>query len=288
MKKGIVMFEGPRVTREQSMNALRPPAKSRVDQHAERGAFTTALRQSTEAIHNEVETANRVNGIIAGTVEPVSKSLLGKKEISQNEYDRRRDQYQRAYVASLHASFGFERAFEVILDESDQGRALYATLGFRPTYPLASALIERDLQAFGEVPMKLIPDFPPMLSDAERIGALYVRIGSRMGGLVIAHHVNGALDLDETNGASFYRSLRDGSSADFRQFRLAVDAYSDDQDTIALACVSANAVFRTVGDWQKTVYEQLVPDLLDLGVQLQKGTHGGIVQRLVNFFVRED
>ena len=110
------------------------------------------------------------------------------------------------YVSVLRRMYGMVSAWERLC-ERDGPRWMQPMLKERQR----RALLEEDLRVLGselpgsELPNGGAPRLPEFASDAEFLGAMYVMEGSRLGGLMIAKHVEGVLGLEAGRGDAYFR-----------------------------------------------------------------------------------
>ena len=227
-----------------------------------RGSLTTALKTDTRSAHEDVEEGNRVNQILAGKRDPVRPGQLARGELSADAYATRQEQYREVYIAALKAQYGFERALEETLDSSPFGTIVYQAIQHSPPKQKASDLIAADLKALGHEPPEELMPLPDYGSIPEALGALYVRMGSRMGGMIIAKNAAVSLGIDDSSGAHYYGMYGANTLKEFTAFLKALDTYTDAPEDIDAAVRSANNTFRAVGIWQQHVYEQELPEVV--------------------------
>ncbi len=105
------------------------------------------------------------------------------------------------YVAVLRRMYGMVAAWERLC-ERDGPRWMQPMMKERQR----RALLEEDLRNLGsELPDGDAPRLPEFGSDAQFLGAMYVMEGSRLGGLMIAKHVEGVLGLEAGRGDAYFR-----------------------------------------------------------------------------------
>jgi heme oxygenase len=106
------------------------------------------------------------------------------------------------YIATLVAFYRFYQSLEPKLERFD-----FSPFGYDFFKRRRLPLLENDLQALGFSELRDIPiwsGLPNLETIAEGFGCLYVVEGSSLGGQVILRHLRSKLNLDESNGASFF------------------------------------------------------------------------------------
>ena len=112
-------------------------------------------------------------------------------------------------------------------------------------------LLQRDLAWFGVTEEdKRRPTLPEMTDLPSLFGAMYVMEGSRLGGQLIARHVETALHLTDGQGSSFFRGHGSQTGQMWKEFceMLKLRVPDDKTDNVVL---SAKAMFRTFGTWMQ-------------------------------------
>ncbi|MCB0333645.1 MAG: biliverdin-producing heme oxygenase [Bdellovibrionales bacterium] len=249
------------------IQSLRIPPKTKLSVSTTSGRYkrlllTSSLKRDTLSAHAEIENGSLINQILAGKREPARRSLVTSGKISQQEFERRTKQFKKVYIAALQAQYGFELALENALDKSLLGKKVRAALALPDPDTYASQFIEVDMQVLGQAPLFTKMELPEYRTIPEAIGGLYVRIGSRMGGLIIAKNVRQILGIDATSGAQFYGLYGKDTNLVFAEFLKGADSYTQDPSDIHTAVSFANKTFRTVGLWQQRVYTQEIPEIV--------------------------
>jgi heme oxygenase len=110
-------------------------------------------------------------------------------------------------------------------------------------------LLERDLDALNagcnEPASCNLPDFP---NRAQLLGAMYVMEGSRLGGQIIARHVEDVLHLTFGEGTAYFRGFGDGTGPMWKEFinYLNTEVPNDQTDEVI---VGAKKMFAAFGTW---------------------------------------
>ena len=117
--------------------------------------------------------------------------------------------YQKA-IAGLHASFAVtEKAIQKNLNPEQQSQWQFQS---------SVSKLQADLQ---NLKIKNEPNAPAFSldSEAQAIGAIYVLLGSSLGGAMIAKHLAHHLQLDESSGLAFYGSSHEAHPR-WREFKM--------------------------------------------------------------------
>ena len=250
----------------------------------QRGALTQALRDRTQRAHRSVEDGNDINRLLAGKVNPVREELVQNQSITQDEYAQRREEFLEVYKAALIASYGFEKALEEALDDSPLGKSVKEKLGMKEESPRASERIAKDLTILGAEIPKENAVVPTLSTEAEIVGALYVRLGSRKGGLIIAKSVNKSLGIDGESGLDFFGYLGRDTNKTFSTFLKGADTLVTEPSEIDSAVDGAIKLFEAVGKWQHKSYQEAIPDLYKKHSPSRLKKLG---RNIRNFFVQE-
>ena len=157
-------------------------------------------------------------------------------------HDLERDQY----AAVLFRLLGFVEAWE-------------RTVRFRIPDALEpwvaerdrAALLKQDLCDLGitntDVSHLELPGFDNL---AEFMGAMYVVEGSRLGGQLIARHVEAVLGLGHGVGSRFFRGFGDETGSRWREFLQVLEQQVSEQETSS-AIRGAKKMFGAFGRWMR-------------------------------------
>lgn len=150
------------------------------------------------------------------------------------------------YVAVLRRMYGLVAAWESFCERSGPGW-MQTLMGERQR----RGLLEEDLRVLGsELPEGGLPRLPEFRGDAEFLGAMYVMEGSRLGGLVIAKHVEDVLGLEAGRGDSYFRGGGGQTAAMWREvLEVLRTRVPDDQADCVIA--AARRMFQSFGDWMR-------------------------------------
>ena len=174
------------------------------------------LRQATAALHKEIE---------------------AKLDLVAPSMDR--------YRLLLQAFYGFHAPLEAQLASAPPAR------GF--AWPARAALLERDLRAVGASTSAIgrLPrceNLPPLESDAQRAGCLYVIEGACLGGQVIARGLQQRLGLGPASGAAFFVGEGAGTAARWSRVVEWIDglvtAGAPPEEVVESACATFRALLR--------------------------------------------
>ncbi|KAA6456014.1 biliverdin-producing heme oxygenase [Acidobacteria bacterium AB60] len=112
-------------------------------------------------------------------------------------------------------------------------------------------LLRRDLEDLGvvgkDVPQPRLPAFENL---AEMLGAMYVMEGSRLGGQLIARHVEAVLGLHEGAGSRFFRGFGEETGARWKEFLGVLATEVAEEETLS-AIRGAKKMFGAFGGWMR-------------------------------------
>lgn len=153
------------------------------------------------------------------------------------------------YQEVLQRFYGFYRPLEPLLEErlTFLSMNLDVKINLKIDYAKRrkTGLLESDLRRLGASEkdlnvLPLCPRIPRLATPAQVLGCLYVLEGATLGGQIIARYLQNALELNASNGASFFSSYGSEVGHMWREFGAAVTAYSqtheEDDSIIAAAC----------------------------------------------------
>ena len=111
------------------------------------------------------------------------------------------------------------------------------------------ALLDRDLLVLGRVPPDGDrPEMPTLNGDAALLGAAYVMEGSRLGGQLIARHVEKQLGLRSGEGDAYFVGFGDSTGAKWKELVALIERRVPDAEE-DLAIGGAKAMFGAFGRW---------------------------------------
>lgn len=150
------------------------------------------------------------------------------------------------YVAVLRRMYGMVAAWEDLCEQRGPGW-LQPMMRQRQR----RTLLEEDLRVLGsELPAGGVPRLPELRSDAEFVGAMYVMEGSRLGGLMIAKHVEAVLRLDAGRGDAYFRGGGERTGAMWREVLDVLRTRVSDEETNSVL-LAAQGMFRSFGEWMR-------------------------------------
>jgi heme oxygenase len=171
------------------------------------------------------------------------------------------------YRQRLEQFYGFYAPLEKALREGFAENAdPEGEFGFSPAArsALASRLnktnhLRQDLEYLG-VPTGVLPlcrDLPPMGTQAEVLGCLYVLEGATLGGRMITQHVRSALGITPTTGGRFFEGYGDGTGSMWQGMRQLLVAGSPDTQTENAIVTNAISTFACLRGWCESFQKQL-------------------------------
>jgi heme oxygenase (biliverdin-IX-beta and delta-forming) len=109
-------------------------------------------------------------------------------------------------------------------------------------------LLEGDLRGLGAVvPPGDGPKLPGWGSSAEMLGAMYVMEGSRLGGQLIARHVEGVLGFEAGEGSAYFRGFGDRTGVMWKELvRVLEEVPASEEEGVIRA---AREMFGVFGGW---------------------------------------
>ena len=148
------------------------------------------------------------------------------------------------YTAVLGRLCGFVEAWERTLCVGiPQRLTCFATERNR------APLLKRDLAHLGgTLTDSLHPDLPFFGNLAELLGAMYVMEGSRLGGQLIARHVDAVLGMSGGEASRFFWGFGDDTGLKWREFLRIIELEISEQET-GSAILGAKKMFAAFGAW---------------------------------------
>ncbi len=113
-----------------------------------------------------------------------------------------------------------------------------------------SELLLNDLRSLGqsdETP--ICKDLPAINSLGEALGCLYVMEGSTLGGRIISKILKEKLDIDQSNGATFFNGYGPETGSKWKKFQEALVVYSTDTAKENVAIEAADSTFLKFRKW---------------------------------------
>ena len=152
-----------------------------------------------------------------------------------------------AYVFTLERLFGFVSGWEAICDTS-------APAWMQPMMRLRrrAPLLGSDLQLLSPGFQQSSPSqMPKLLTDADYLGAMYVMEGSRLGGSLIARHVEKTLSLSPGQGNAYFRGAGAATGQLWMEFLEVLRNRVPDDQTEAVV-IAAQEMFRFFTAWMQS------------------------------------
>ena len=109
-----------------------------------------------------------------------------------------------------------------------------------------------DSEEAGGLPPTALPlctALPPLATQADAFGCLYVLEGATLGGRVISRHIERVLGLDAAHGARFFHGYGEQTGAMWKAFRAALSAFADQPTQEDQVVASAIATFAALRVW---------------------------------------
>jgi heme oxygenase len=150
----------------------------------------------------------------------------------------------QAYITVLYRIQGLVAAWEK-LGEGAAPEWMQPMMKLRQR----QALIEEDLRFLApQLSLSDVPKMPAFTSDAQFLGAMYVMEGSRLGGAIIAKHVEIVLGFQMGRGTAFFRGSGRQTGPLWKDFLdvLQVRVPDAQADEVILA---AQSMFRLFAEW---------------------------------------
>ena len=121
-----------------------------------------------------------------------------------------------------------------------------------------TALLQQDLQYLG-TQAKTLPicrNLPPLGTQAEVLGCVYVMEGATLGGRMITQHVSSALGITPTTGGRFFEGYGDNTGRMWQSMRQLLVSGSPDTKTEDNIVNNAIATFANLRDWCESLQQQ--------------------------------
>jgi heme oxygenase (biliverdin-IX-beta and delta-forming) len=150
------------------------------------------------------------------------------------------------YAAVLGRLSGFVEMWERTLRFSIPERLMrFAAERNRAT------LLTQDLAHLGVTAVNFAhPDLPRFDNLAELLGAMYVMEGSRLGGQLIARHVDAVLGTSAGEASRYFRGFGDETGLKWREFLRILEMEISEQQT-GSAIQGAKKMFTAFGAWMR-------------------------------------
>ncbi len=106
-----------------------------------------------------------------------------------------------------------------------------------------------DASGLAPAALPLCTALPPLETQADAFGCLYVLEGAKLGGRVISRHIERVLGLDATHGARFFHGYGEQTGAMWKALRGALSAFVDQPSQEDQVVASAIATFAALRVW---------------------------------------
>ncbi len=174
---------------------------------------------------------------------------------------------REGYRQRLEQFHGFYAPLESALRESGEQKADQSDeFILTPDIRLAlaarlnkTAHLLQDLHYFGAITetMPLCRVLPPLGTQAEVLGCLYVMEGATLGGRMITQHIRAALGITPTTGGSFFEGYGDDTGKMWHGMRQMLVSGSPDIETENHIVNNAISTFVSLRDWCESFQRQL-------------------------------
>jgi len=168
----------------------------------------------------------------------------------------------QSYRQRLEQFYGFYAPLEKALKSDGKSladRACKAPLSDAISSALAvrlnkTAHLQQDLHHLGVLTdgLPLCRDLPPVRTQAELLGCLYVMEGATLGGRLITQHVRTALGITPTTGGSFFQGYGDDTGRMWQGMRQLLVSGSPDTETENNIVTNAISTFACLRSWCET------------------------------------
>ena len=161
-----------------------------------------------------------------------------------------------AYCHRLEQFYGFYAPLETVL-QARELTLLPATRAAMAGRLNKTAFLLQDLQHLGahveNVP--LCRNLPPLLTQAEVLGCMYVMEGATLGGRVITKHIRAALGITPITGGSFFEGYGDDTGIMWQGMRQLLVSGAPDTETENTIVTNAVATFTSLRRWCESFYK---------------------------------
>lgn len=153
-----------------------------------------------------------------------------------------------AYCHCLRMFYGFYAPLESALQASNNGSVLQGRLK-------KTELLKKDLVFLGQIQPELgiCQLLPPLETQADVLGCLYVIEGATLGGRLITKHAQNTLDIYPTSGSSFFYGYGDDSAMNWHEMRQLLVSAAFDVNTENAIVINAIATFNSLRSWYLSV-----------------------------------
>jgi heme oxygenase (biliverdin-IX-beta and delta-forming) len=161
------------------------------------------------------------------------------------------------YRQRLAQFYGFYDPLEAALQTD-------SVLGFATLTPRLNKTIRlrQDLQHFGVTAddLPLCSDLPPLRTQAEVLGCMYVLEGATLGGRMISAHIQATLGITPTTGGSFFEGYGGGTAQMWQGMRQMLVEGAPDLHSENAIVTNAIATFAALRGWCQSAQKQTTTD----------------------------
>lgn len=121
-----------------------------------------------------------------------------------------------------------------------------------------SALLRQDLHYLGvpAEPLPLCRNLPPLGTQAEVLGCVYVMEGATLGGRIITQHIRATLGLTPLTGGSFFEGYGDATGMMWQSMRQLLVSGAPDTKTENTIVTNAVTTFASLRSWCESFQKQ--------------------------------
>jgi len=173
----------------------------------------------------------------------------------------------KGYRHRLEQFYGFYAVLENALQARGQGKSdpsaesilSPATRSALVARSNKTALLRQDLHCLGAdlETLPLCRTLPPLGTQAEVLGCLYVMEGATLGGRMISQHMRAALGITPTTGGSFFDGYGDATGTMWQGMRQLLVSSATDTETENALVASAITTFACLRNWCESFQKQL-------------------------------
>ena len=163
---------------------------------------------------------------------------------------------REVYCRRLEQFYGFYRPLEATLKircALPGDHAVGATSQLATLLPRLkkTARLQRDLHYLGveTADLPLCSNLPPLETEAEALGCMYVMEGATLGGQMITRHVRTNIDITPTTGGSFFEGYAADTGKMWQAMRQLLVSGAIDPQTERAMVVSAITTFASLRGW---------------------------------------
>lgn len=166
------------------------------------------------------------------------------------------------YCQRIEQFYGFYAPLEKALQARVEGKPnQVGELTLSPATRLAlaerlhkTAHLQQDLQYLGVTgeTLPLCRDLPPLGTQADVLGCLYVMEGATLGGRMITRHISAALGVTSATGGRFFEGYGDDTAKMWQGMRQLLVSRSPDTQSENTMVISAITTFACLRSWCET------------------------------------